>query len=123
MIEIIQGLPDNVVGIAASGQVTKQDYQDILIPALKQAIEKHDKVKVYYQLGDNFSGIDFGAMWEDMWFGLGNMNHWEQIAVVTDVEWIQNSVGMFRFIMPCPVKVFSNADDQQAINWITSSKA
>ena len=123
MIEIMQGLPDNVIGINASGNVSKDDYQNVLIPALKEAIEKHDKIKIYYQFGENFIGMDFGAMWEDMWFGLGNINHWERIAVVTNVEWIKNSIGIFRFIVPCPIKVFTNTESTAALSWINASKS
>jgi hypothetical protein len=36
MIEIIQGLPDNVVGVVGSGTVTGEDYSNVLIPAVKE---------------------------------------------------------------------------------------
>ncbi len=34
MIEIIKGLPKNVVGIAVEGRVTEKDCQDVLMPAI-----------------------------------------------------------------------------------------
>ena len=33
MLELIDGLPGNVVGIAVSGRLTMQDCQDVLVPA------------------------------------------------------------------------------------------
>ena len=34
MIEIINELPENVVGFRATGKVTKDDYEKILMPAV-----------------------------------------------------------------------------------------
>ena len=34
MIEVIKGLPNNVVGIAVQGRVTKKDCYDVLMPAV-----------------------------------------------------------------------------------------
>ena len=35
MLELIEGLPGNVVGIAVSGRLTMQDCQDVLVPAIR----------------------------------------------------------------------------------------
>jgi len=34
MMGIIQGLPDNVVGVNLSGTITGEDYDTVLIPAI-----------------------------------------------------------------------------------------
>lgn len=44
MIEMILALPDNVIGIVAKGEVTKEDYEQTLIPAVEEALATHDKV-------------------------------------------------------------------------------
>ena len=48
MIEIIQGLPDNVVAVTASGKVTGEDYDSVLIPVIEEKLKKHDKIRVLY---------------------------------------------------------------------------
>lgn len=39
MIELLPDLPNKVVGIIASGQVTASDYEDVVIPAIESTIE------------------------------------------------------------------------------------
>lgn len=39
MIDRIPGLPNNVVGFTASGDVTRADYEDRLDPAIEKALE------------------------------------------------------------------------------------
>ncbi len=92
MIELLKDFPGNVVALAASGQVTKADYEKVVIPAVERALAQHDKVRLYYQIGPDFSGIDPGAMWADTKIGMGHFLRWDRIAVITDVEWIA-SVG------------------------------
>jgi SpoIIAA-like len=46
------------------------------------------------RVGD-LAGIDPGAMWEDFKVGMEHFTRWERIAVVTDVEWIKNTIKIF----------------------------
>ncbi len=43
MLELIEGLPGNVVGIAVSGRLTMQDCQDVLVPAMQKSLKRHEK--------------------------------------------------------------------------------
>lgn len=70
MIENIEGFPQNVVGILAKGEVTRKDYLEVVIPAVDKALKRNSKVRLYYELGLEFSGIDFGAEWEDFKIGI-----------------------------------------------------
>lgn len=121
MIQLLKDFPPNVVGLSASGEVTKEDYEKVLVPAVERALDHHEKVRLYYQIGPDFSGMDPGAMWADTKVGMGHFLRWEKIAVVTDVEWIRVSVAAFGFLMPALVKVFSLTDAGQAREWVSAA--
>lgn len=121
MIEIIEGLPDNIVAIAAKGQVSRRDYSKVLVPAVENAFRRHRKVRCYYELGHEFAGMDPGAIWEDFKIGVEHLSQWERVAVVTDVEWIRLAVNAFRFLVPCDVQIFGTADAAAARSWIASN--
>ena len=120
MIELLPNLPSKVVGFAASGRVTAEDYESVVFPAIESRLKEQAKIRVLYLLGSHFSGFTAGAMWDDAKVGLGHAGAWEKIAVVTDVDWIRSAVSIFRFILPCPVKVFSNAQLSEAKAWIAA---
>jgi len=46
MIQIVEGLPDNVVGIVAQGRVTAADCDKILKPVMETSLKRHDKVRL-----------------------------------------------------------------------------
>jgi hypothetical protein len=104
MMHDIQGLPDNVVGVAAHGNVTGEDYETVLIPAVERSLETHEKLRVLYHLGSDFTGF---------------LTAFEKIAVVTDLTWVSEAVKVFGFFIPCPVKVFGNDRLGDAKAWVS----
>jgi hypothetical protein len=118
MITLLDGFAQDVVAVRAEGQVSRQDYDAVLIPAVEKALTRNDRVKFYYEFGPDFTGMDLGAMMEDMRVGLGHLRQWACIAVVTDVDWIKRAVDLFKFLLPAPTKTFSLAQAADAKAWI-----
>lgn len=120
MLELMPNLPDRVIGIVASGEVSADDYESVFIPAIEAALGKHDAVRIVYQIGPAFTGFSAGAAWEDMKLGIAHLRAWERVAVVTDVEWISAAMRLFAFAIPCPLRRFSNDELPQALRWIAA---
>jgi hypothetical protein len=122
MIENIESFPSNVVALMAKGQVTRKDYEQVVIPKVEDALKQHSKIRLYYDLGSQFTGIDPGAAWEDLKVAIEHLTRWERAAVVTDVDWIRHVVNAFRFLMPVQMKVFPTAQAAEARAWLTADK-
>ncbi len=120
MMTLVPNLPDNTIGLAGSGQVTASDYEEVLIPAVEAALRKHKKLRLIYELGSDFTGFTPGAMWDDLKVGMAHLSAWERVAVVTDVSWVANATNLFKFVMPCIVKVFPLKDRAAAEKWIAA---
>ena len=118
MIEVLQGFAESVVAVIAKGRVTRRDYEEILIPVVQSAFRHRDKVRCYYELGQDFAGMDAGAVWEDLRVGLGHFSGWERIAVVTDIDWVRLAVNAFGFLLPGEVRVFPLTEASEARRWI-----
>ena len=119
-MKLLTNLPDYVVGVSASGQIDAKDYETVLIPAIESALQKHKRIRVLYQLTTAFEGFTTGAMWDDAKLGLAHLRAWERFAVVTDVHWVANAARMFSFLLPGPLKVFSNEKQSDAEKWIAA---
>ena len=119
MIQRIEGLPEGVLGFSAKGTVTKLDYEQVITPAVEEALSKYEKVRFLYCLGDDFTDFAPAAMWEDAKIGLGHLVSWERVAVVTDVEWISAAVKAFGFLFHGHARVFRNDESTEARAWIS----
>ncbi len=120
MIEMIPGLPDNVLGLTAIGKVTGEDYESVIVPAIEDKLKRHDKLRMVYHCGPQMEGFTAAAVWDDAKVGLKHLTQWDKIAVVSDEKWILNSVKVFGFLMPCEVQVFENDRLEEAKSWTTS---
>ena len=121
MIEVMTDLPDRVLGLKASGQVSADDYKTVLVPAIEQKLTQHAKARLLYVLGDDFEGYTSGAAWEDAKVGMKHLTSFERVAVVTDVDWIEKMIKAFGFALPGDVRVFDDDDLDEARIWISEA--
>ncbi len=119
MLTLIDGLPDRVIGIRASGEVTDDDYEDVLVPAIDDRRARHDKVRLLYVLGEEFTGYEADAVWEDVKLGMRTFNAYDKIAVVTDATWMRRAVSAFGWMLPGEVRVFDMPSLDDATAWIS----
>lgn len=119
MIRLLSGLPDDVVGFEAVGEVVASDYTTVLDPAIDAAMSKHEKIRLLYLLGSEFTGYSGAAMWEDAVVGTKDFSRCERIAVVSDTPWVRHSVNAFAWFVPSRIKTFGLAERAQAEAWVT----
>jgi hypothetical protein len=119
MVEKIPDMPHNVLGFTAKGTVTADDYESVIIPEVEALFSRHRKVRFLYYLGEDFSGFEAAAMWDDTKLGFKHLTGWERIAVVTDIEWIRGAMRVFSLVIPGQIRLFHNRDFSEAKRWIS----
>ena len=119
MLKLIAGLPDNVIGVEAVGEVEDDDYEDVLDPEIEQRLERHEKIRLLYVMGDQFTKFEGDAAWEDAKLGAKTFTKYERIAVVTDTNWIRRSVKAFGWMIPGEVRVYHDDRLADATAWVS----
>ena len=119
MIELIEGLPDGVIGIEAVGNVTREDYTDIVAPAVERALASHPKIRLLHVLGDRLVAHSASALLEDAKLGLSNFRNIERIAVVTDRQQFRVLLKGAGWTFPGDLKLFANAEHAEAEAWVS----
>ena len=121
MVERMDGMPAGVIGVRASGKLTKDDYAGGLEPALKEAMDSGE-ARVLFVLTD-FDGLELDATFEDIKTGLGvefaHRKDWKRLAVVTDVDWVASAMRMFAWAMPGELAVYDLDDLEEAKTWVS----
>ena len=82
MITRMPDMPGGVLAFEAHGEVTGDDYENVLVPAVRDELAGHDKIRCLYVLGSDFTGYDGAALWDDTKVGLDHWGAWERIALV-----------------------------------------
>ena len=71
MLQAMEGLPENVIAVSASGRVTGSDDAAVLVPAVERARARHRRIRFLYRIGAGFDGFTAAALWDDATVGLG----------------------------------------------------
>lgn len=122
MIELIQGLPPGALGFRASGQVSAEDYQRVIVPDVEAAFAITRKLRLLYHVGPEFTGFAPGAMWEDVMLGFRHLSGWDRVALVTDVPWLRAGAMAMGFAVPAQFHVFRNDELEAARRWISEPR-
>jgi hypothetical protein len=117
MIEKVFGLPAGIDGLRSTGKLTLEDYDDVVIPLITDAVLTDRRLRCLVEIPD-FAGITPAAAFEDISLGLQVLRAFDGCAVVTDMEWLADTTRVAAFLMPYPVRVFPAAQRAQAIAWL-----
>ena len=124
MIEPLQGMPVGTIGFRATGRVTRDEYRELLLPAMRAAAERGD-VRMVFAVGPGFERFEPGALAEDtkagITLGIGHPHAWKRTALVTDVDWIAKALHMFAWLTPGEVRLYELAGLDDAKTWVAAA--
>ena len=120
MIEILTDVPPGVVGVRARGTLTREEYDDVVVPMLDEAHRTGRRLRILCEVGADYTGLTPGAMWEDLRLGTRALHLFDGCAVVSDVPWIRETTRLARFLLPYPVRVFAEGDRAEAAAWLAA---
>lgn len=119
MLTQMNNLPPNVVGFRASGEVTSEDFTNVVMPEVKKLVEKTDKLNYLLVLDDNAKDWTLGAWMQDAMLGVQNLTKWHRAAIVAESDGIQNFTDVFSKVVPGEFKGFPKKDLDTAIDWVS----
>jgi hypothetical protein len=121
VIELIRDMPTGTIAFRVKGEVEREDYTEVLEPALQKALEAGKGLRTLYLIED-LDEIEPGALWEDTktGFNLGVRHHsdWIRSAIVTDIDWMARATRLFAWMIPGEARVFGVAELEQAKAWV-----
>jgi hypothetical protein len=120
VIELLTEMPPDTLGFRVAGKIERQDYDDVLTPALEGAIAR-GKLRTLYVVED-LGEIEPGAWWADSKLGFDlavrHRDAFVRTAVVTDVEWMARATKLFAWMIPGETRVFPRAELDEAKTWV-----
>jgi stage II sporulation SpoAA-like protein len=117
MMQMLSGFPRDVVAFVWHDDMSASEFQSALASAARsEPAGKHD-IKLFAKLAEDHSGEDTTSL-DDAMLGAGNWRDFGRIAIVTDETWVRHMVQFFAPFVHGPVRVFSNAQSEDARRWL-----
>lgn len=121
MIEIIEGIPNQVAGFRATGTVCVKDYRNVINPRVQKVVSEFGKIAYLMVLDTPLKNYTLGAWIQDGLLGLRYFSKWKKLAIVAHSTRIKKFTDTFGFLIPCPTKGFNTEDLQSAIIWVSEA--
>jgi len=119
MITEIREVPTNMVAFRATGEVTKEDFEKVVFPAVEKVVERTGELNYLLLLQTDAKNFTLGAWWKDMVLGLKELFKWRRAAIVTDSETIIHFTHIFSIFAPGIYKGFLPDEFDQAVTWVS----
>ena len=117
MIRLLSDMPPGVLGFEAVDDIEKEDYENVIAPAIENAIAQQGKVRLVYVLGREFDEYEGEAALEDIKLGARHPASFERIALVTDARWAGPAMRIFSVLWPGRARAFPLAELDAAKRW------
>jgi hypothetical protein len=124
MIERLSDMPPGTIGFRVTGEVQREDYDQVLVPELERMVAAGDGLRTLY-LVEDFDEIEPSALWADakVGFNLGIRHHdaWVRSAIVTDIHWMARATKLFAWMIPGEARVFPVSALAEAKAWVAGA--
>jgi hypothetical protein len=120
MLQRIRTLPSGIDGFRAIGEVTRNDYRQILEPVFEEARREDRRLRLLFEFGEEFQGYSRGAVWEDARVGFRHLRRFDRCAILTDIDWLRSATRFLSTLLPFPLRVFPSGARSDAIGWLAS---
>jgi hypothetical protein len=110
--------PENVVAFRAAGEVTKNDYQTVIAPAIEKLVDRINEINFLFLIDTDLENFTAAAWMQDALIGLKNLGKWNKAAIVTDSEKAISFTNGFSYMVPGEFKGFKKEAFNEAMNWV-----
>jgi hypothetical protein len=121
VIERLADMPTGTIGFRAAGKIEREDYRDVLVPDLQEALAAGTGLRSLYVI-EELDAIEPSALWADARLGFELEVHhhgeWKRSAIVTDQDWIAQATRLFARMIPGEARVFPRSELETAKAWV-----
>lgn len=118
MIDLLPNLSDHVVAARITGDISADEFDAVIRPALATVLERYDKANVVLVLTGAEGTASARGLVAAGKLSLADLRQFHRLALVSDLEWVARATGMLRFIAPCSIRRFGESDWEEALQWV-----
>jgi hypothetical protein len=117
MIRELKNTPNTMVGFLATAEVTNDEFDKIVLPALSEFVRRTDKLNYLFVLCTPIRHITIPELMNDALAKLNTADKWNRVAVVADTSEVTWVTEAFKKVVPGEFKAFTYDKIVQAIRW------
>lgn len=120
MLTKLEGLPSYVAAFKATGEVSKNDYEKVLVPEIERVDKEHGHIHFLMELVTPVKNFSLSAWFQDAVQALKHYRGWKKIAMVTDEKGVEKFSDMVSVLVPGSTKGFPLSQLEEAKQWVAT---
>ena len=113
-------LAGNSLGFNLTGEITKEDYDTVILPAVKDLTDQSPShLNLMLVVDTDLSNFTAGAWMKDAVLGLKNLTKFHRVAIVSDSAVVKNVTPFADKMLPGEYRAFPMKDLDSAKTWMT----
>jgi len=118
----LEDMPSHVAAFKAIGDVSKEDYDKIIIPEIERVDKQHGHIHFLMVMETSVKDFSLGAWFKDVATGFKHYLGWKKIAIVTDEKGPEKITDLISAIIPGSSKGFPLSELETAKKWVATEE-
>ena len=119
MVKILEDLPPHVAAYVATGAVSKEEYETVVMARVNEVAAKYGKINFLVKLETDFSNYSIGAFIDYVKISFQHFFKWERMAIVSDEKWVRTCYDLLSPMVHGEVRGFKLEDIEEAKSWVS----
>lgn len=120
MLQFLNNLPENTVGLEVEGEVTKDQYDSVVVPKMEELAKRQGEINYLIILKSGIDSFTAGVWWDDFKMAIKHFNKWKKVAIVSDQSTVRTVTNLFGFTFPGEHRLFQTSQLEEAKSWLAA---
>ncbi|MCK7556274.1 STAS/SEC14 domain-containing protein [Chitinophaga sedimenti] len=119
MVALLPDYPPHVAAYRASGSVSQEEYQQVVMQRVEQVADIYGKINFLVLLDTDFSNYSIGALLKYLYISFRHFFKWERMAIVSEEAWVRRAYDMLSPLVHGEVRGFKHEELAEAKQWVS----
>jgi len=121
MVEILKDFPDYVAAYKASGAISKEEYEALVMARVDQVAARHGKINFLVCLHTDMSNYSIGAFLDYLKVSFEHFSKWQRMAIISDEQWLRKSYDIIGLLVHGEIRTYPLSGYEEAKQWVSES--
>jgi hypothetical protein len=121
VVEAIDDMPAGTFGFRPVGPITRDDWEDVLLPMVREA----EEIRLLIEIPDHLDRERASESWHEVRDGVDLHElrdaPWSRLALATDHAWVATAAFLLGWMVPGELRVFGLDEHEQAKEWLAAA--
>lgn len=119
MVELLTDLPPHVAAYKATGAVSKEEYEQVVMTRVNEVAAQFGKINFLVLLETDMDNYSIGAFIDYVKISFEHFSRWERMAIITDERWLRKAYDVLNYLVHGTIKTYTVNEFEIAKAWVS----